>query len=64
MTEVKVSWLRDYYKLLDNFHVNVPRPEDPITSSSLDCLAMYNEFFLVSLRFPLYPFIVNMLDLF
>lgn len=64
MTEVEISWLWDYYKFPDNFHVHAPRLEDRVTSSSVDRLAVYEEFLRVGLRFPLHPFIANVLDLY
>lgn len=64
MTKRDVLQLQDYYKFLDCIHVHAPKLDDQVTSGPLGYLAMYDEFFNASVRFPFHPFIINVHDLF
>lgn len=64
MIKAKNFYFCDKHKFSNTFHINVLGPEDQVTSSLVDRLVVHEEFFYADLRFPLHPFIINILDLY
>lgn len=60
--EVDFNRLRSAYAVPDDFRMIVPSLEERVVSPPFRCVAFYEDTFKASIRFPLHPFILNLLD--
>lgn len=47
MTEANILELYNKYRFLNTYHINVPGPEDQVTSGPINRLAIYKIFFML-----------------
>lgn len=60
--EAEIILICDKYNFSSTYHVHVLGSEDRVTSCPKDQVVVYEKFFCAGLRFPLYPFIVNICE--
>lgn len=60
--EADIDRLRSMYSILDDFKLTFPQLDDIVVFPSPRCIAFYDDVFNTGMRFPLHPFIINILD--